>query len=224
MITLYRGISVPKIDESQIREDIMNYGLSKVGAEISTISEQLANEMLNKKILNFDDLRHNPMSITHPYTYASADERVGNFYAVRESTEEKTSLLITFKVNIDDLLIDGRDFLYNIFQKNIDNEKEYTLRRNILNLIYGPHILQYYDKTIESSDFKHCVSCADLAIQDKEVIAFHSKNEILIEGRFNVPISSIFHVRLPILSTNIISVAPAKSPILPYQYKFSDFL
>jgi hypothetical protein len=74
--------------------------------------------------------------------------------------------------------VDGRDFLYTIFQLG-----DPQLARPIIERIFGIAILRYIDRAW-SSDGRERIALCDLAVQDDAVVLAHAGNKTVIGGRY----------------------------------------
>lgn len=114
--------------------------------------------------------------------------------------ENDTPILIEFEALLDDVVVDGNDFLYTLFQ--LGNP---PVARPIAESIFGAAILQYIDRAWLSEDRERIAIC-DLAVQDEAVIKAHSRNEIVIAGRHGTHFRSAFLVKAPVSSDRITNV------------------
>lgn len=125
------------------------------------------------------------------------------YYACSHNRKDDhtASILIAFDVDVRDVIVDGRDFLYTVFQ--LGNP---TASRQGLLQVFGPAILRYSDRAWATSEQNARIAYCDLAIQDAEVIAAHAANDLTIGGRYGTRFSSAFMVRAPVARENIVSV------------------
>ncbi len=134
-----------------------------------------------------------------------ADSVGAAYYAKRHNiTKEKTiPVLIEIEEDIENIFIDGRDFLYTCFQ-NIDtkNKEKYFRQKETLIKIFGNDIVKYLNKIQDNASIDKIALC-DLVIQDNEIIKNHYENNILIQGRYNTIFHSAFFVKTPILNSKV---------------------
>ena len=135
--------------------------------------------------------------------YACGDEDGALHYAnVRNKTlENDTPIIIEFEAPPSSVIIDGKDFLYPIFQGG-----DPSLCRPLLKKSFGESILDYAELAWNSSDQDYSIAQCDLAINDRNVIRSHYMNKIILGGRYRTRFRSAFSVSLPIKPKNIISV------------------
>lgn len=134
---------------------------------------------------------------------ACADETGATYYATGHNLTEKddTPILISFNADLRDVIIDGRDFLYTLFQLG-DPERA----RPIAEKIYGKNILKYLDRAWATEDQDQRIAMCDLATQDDGVITDHCKNTVVIGGRYRTRFRTAFMVRTPVAAKRIVDV------------------
>ncbi len=129
-----------------------------------------------------------------------ADKIGAEYYATQHnvSKDKKIPLLITLDLDIENITIDGRDFLYTVFgfinPKDIEKTKRQTEK---LKTIFGVNIEKYIKKIIEHPKSDKFAIC-DLVICDDEIIIEHSKNIEIIGGRYGTVFKSAFFGKTPI--------------------------
>jgi hypothetical protein len=138
---------------------------------------------------------------------ACADATGASYYANdhNRTDENNAPLLITFEANIRDVIIDGRDFLYTLFQFGDPDRAD-----PVAELLFGSAIRRYLDRAWSTEDQIQRICFCDLAVQDDAVIEAHARNATVIEGRYGTRFCNAFLVRLPIPADRIVDVAPAK--------------
>jgi hypothetical protein len=139
-----------------------------------------------------------------------ADKIGAEYYATRHnlSKDKKISLLITLDLDIENIAIDGRDFLYTVFgfidPKNIEKTKRQTKK---LKTIFGVNIEKYVEKIIEHPNSDKFAIC------DDEIIIDHSRNTEIIGGRYGTVFKSAFFGKTPISPEKIQNVEILKEYI-----------
>ena len=130
------------------------------------------------------------------------------YYATKHNRdrENNTPVLISFDANLRDVIIDGRDFLYRLFQRGNPQRA-----RPVAERAYGREILPYLDRAWATDDQNQRVAMGHLATQDDEVISAHLNNEAVIEGRCIIRFRSAFMMRTPVPAERIISVETIES-------------
>jgi hypothetical protein len=133
---------------------------------------------------------------------ACGEEQGALYYACmhNRSAENNTPVLIVFNACPSDVIVDGRDFLYTVFQLG-DPERS----RPIVERIFGRAILKYVDRAW-LGDREECIPVCDLAVQDDAVVQAHAANRIVIAGHYRTRFRSAFFVRSPIVADRILDV------------------
>lgn len=151
-----------------------------------------------------------------------ADKIGAEYYATQHnfSKEKNTPLLITLDLDIENIAIDGRDFLYTVFgfidPKDIEKTKRQTKK---MKTIFGAKIEKYIEKIIEHPNSDKFAIC-DLVICDDEIIIDHSRNTEIIGGRYGTIFKSAFFGKTPIPPEKIQTVEilkkyiPIKNPTI----------
>jgi hypothetical protein len=195
---LYRGIAVPESSAAVTVDAIREKGLLIEGRFWSGLAVHDLKARL-EELWRSPDLS---MEFTRPKSElpiqricARARKRDALYYACSHNRKGKDAapILITFQVEPPDVVIDGRDFLYTVAQ--LGNP---AVSREPLERTFGPAVLRYADRAWGTSDQRARIACVDLAVQDPEVIATHSANELVIGGRYRTRFSSAFMVRAPV--------------------------
>jgi hypothetical protein len=138
-----------------------------------------------------------------PAVHACGDRGGASYYATVHNRllEPDCPLIIAFKASIEDVFIDGADFLNSAFNKGpCDGLREVILR------CFGAKIAKYLDRAWNSKDQDLRVWLCTLAKQDPEVVVSHHRNKVLLGGRCDTIFRSAFIVRLPVTSDRILSV------------------
>jgi len=231
-LTLYRGITVKPEEAEAIREQILARGIVAEDSgtwKIECIDLRAKLEKLRTKPdLCRDDTQpsrwiktakggHRELIGSYPAICACADELGASYYALRhnyaESLGRTSPLLIKFTSEIGDIQIDGVDFLCHAFQL-----ARTEAQTEMLSSIFGPRIRLYLDQaqTQERHEYEYRTSLCDLAVQDPEIIAAHTRNRTVIGGRGRNVFTSAFLVRSPLAAEKVISVSqPAQMEFKP---------
>jgi len=145
----------------------------------------------------------------YPAVCACADELGASYYAVRHNRNESDGvnhgLVIKFLAPLNNVSVDGRDFLYN----SIFRDAKSRAQRELACRLFGERVGVYLDRAMASQEYSYRFAMCDLAIQDDEVVLAHARNRIVIGGRYNTIFKSAFFVKLPIPPADIISVCDA---------------
>jgi hypothetical protein len=127
------------------------------------------------------------------------------------SHENDTPILIEVEADPEIAAIDGRDFLYGVFQLGDPQKAAPALER-----LFGPKVLHFARAAWSSTDDSKRLALCDLAIHDNEVIAHHYRNRVVISGKYSTRFFTAFTIKLPLEPASIIRVwRPDSSPRLP---------
>jgi hypothetical protein len=122
-----------------------------------------------------------------------------------------TPILIEVEVDPENVAVDGRDFLYSVFQFGDPQKATPALER-----LFGPRALRFAQAAWSSADQSKRLALCDLAIHDKEVIAHHYRNRAVIGGRNSTRFFTAFKIKLPLEPASIVRVwRPGSSSNLP---------
>ena len=227
-IVLYRGIKVSKALKTRVVEEIKSEGLTqKLGHERSRPMTRSKRQALYKKErLSTEDtspsnwierealseeerasglIGRREIINAEPIVFASADYWTAAYYASAHhgADPDSTGLVIEFQINeLRQLVIDGRDVLYNLVSFPRTKESEEALVR-----IYGPSIKKYLARAWSSEDRDFRNAILDLATEDPKVIRDHLSNESVVKGRYGVHFCSSFSVSIPISAKEILSLS-----------------
>jgi hypothetical protein len=210
LLRLYRGISVDAERGEDIKATILRQGIigteAKWRAEYFDLKPYL-DELLEREDLSVDLTRPNDYrgrteivfgGTTVPTTngiYACGEQNGASFYAERDRRSDQIGLVIEFSVPVSDVLVDGRDFLYNfVFQAPRLSEPQ----RELVRRAFGARIDHYIGRAFRFEDTRQRIAVCDLAVQNPEVIQEHHRNRLTIQGRYNTQFCSAFLVRVPI--------------------------
>jgi hypothetical protein len=203
---LYRGLAVPEAAALTVMESIQREGLLVEGRFWSGLSvHDLKPEL--EELWQYTDLSTEmtrpKAKPALPRVCACNDRRDAMYYACSHNRkgDHTASILVTFDAHLDDVVIDGRDFLYTVVQ--LGNP---TASREVLGRVFGAAVLRYADRAWTTLDQHTRIACCDLATQDPAVIRAHTANDLIIGGRYFTRFSSAFMVKAPIPAECIVSV------------------
>ena len=203
---LYRGIAVPAEIASQTINEIRDNGLLPGKGRWTMIATDLRprlEDLWNLPMLTASDLE---VGETAPsWVCACADREGALYYALKHnrSVDNDTPILISFEAALADVIVDGRDFLFTLFQCG-----ESTKARSIAERLFGPAVLRYVDRAWQTDDQQQRIALCKLAVQDDAVIAAHARNRTVIGGRYGTRFCSAFLVRAPVAPLLIVDVGP----------------
>jgi hypothetical protein len=106
-----------------------------------------------------------------------------------------------FDAEPSEVIVDGRDFLYTVFQLGDPRRA-----RPIVECIFGSSILKYIDRAWSKQEQAERIDLCDLAVQDDAVVRAHASNNIVIGGRYRTRFRSAFFVRSPVAGKRIVDV------------------
>ena len=200
----YRGIAVPAEAEADVTARIRSRGLSAGEGRWSIQADYLRpqlEELWRLPVVTYASTRS--AAETPPWICACADEAGACYYACRHnlSRENNTPLLITFDADLADVVVDGRDFLYALFQ--LGDPKR---ARPVAEVLFGQGILRYIDRAWSTDEQEQRIAICDLAVQDEAVVKAHAENKIVIGGRYRTQFRNAYLVRLPIIPERIVDV------------------
>lgn len=124
------------------------------------------------------------------------------------SETDDVPVMIEFQASEHLVAIDGRDFLYSIFQLGDPARAQPLLER-----AYGTAVLRYAKKAWGSEIQEFRIAMCDLAVHDLDVIKAHHANDIILAGRHRTMFRNAFVVRLPIIPSALIGVWSPENPI-----------
>lgn len=205
----YRGIAVAQAGANDVTRNIRLEGLrAGDGQWVMRAADLKAalSELWQRPTLSLADTR--PRDSMPDWVCACAEREGALHYACSHNRggENDTPILIEFEAPASDAVVDGRDFLYTIFQMG-----DPVMARPVIERIFGHAILEYADRAWSTNGPERIAIC-DLAVQDEAVIRAHAANNILIAGRYQTRFRSAFFVKLPITSDRIIDVRIVDGP------------
>ena len=206
---LYRGICVEPSKQEEIVVRIRNQGLEPNRDDIRSVDiNYLKNDLENllakakRGNLKEDDTRP---SILVDHGNSSHREYLGDvreaFFAtssfdgtcyysnVHNKTDVKTfGIVICFKVPLESLIVDGRDFLFNSLSRiKADAELQHFLIK-----VYGQKLKEYIKLVAQGNNDVFAVG--DLITNDDEIIEYHLDSKTWIKGRHGVFLQNSFYV------------------------------
>jgi hypothetical protein len=207
----YRGIAVSgdraqdTIERIRVRGLLHDYGHWRM--DFNDLKPRLS-RLWQQSIVTTDDTK---FDCNKPSWVCACADKVGaTYYATKHNrtSEQNVPLLICFEARLRDVIIDGQDFLYTVFQLGD------PLRAGpLLKKIYGQNIARYMDRAWATEDQSQRIAMCDLATQDDAIIAAHAVNNVVITGRHNTRFRSAFMVRTPVSAAEIVSVGPIEGNV-----------
>jgi hypothetical protein len=128
---------------------------------------------------------------------------------------------VEIEADLETVAIDGRDFLYGVFQLGDPQKAAPALER-----LFGPKILRFAEAAWSSTDQSKRIALCDLAIHDRQIVADHCENRLVIGGKRWTRFHNAFKIKLPVEPTAIARVwRPDSSPKLPpIDIDFADII
>ena len=109
------------------------------------------------------------------------------------------------------MAVDGKDFLYTVFQFGAPERA-----REMLRSVFGPRVLRYAEVAWISRDTERAIALCDLAIHDPEAIQAHYASALVLAGRCRTAFRNAFTIALPIQPESIhVVYSPATISDLP---------
>lgn len=201
---LHRGLSFPSHAVERIADDIRRHGLLAGAGRWTMLFPDLKprlKQLRASRTLQRSDVETE--EATPPWVCACARRVDALYYACRHnrSAENDASVLVSFEAPERDVIVDGRDFLFPVFQFGVPE-----LARPALATAFGSASLYYADRAWSSKEPASRISWCDLAIQDDEVVAAHAKNRTFLAGKQGTVFSSAFMARAPVPPQDIRAV------------------
>jgi hypothetical protein len=223
-LTLYRGLTVSRNDVNPVIESIKRDGINEIHPSSQwnlkgiSLKERL-NELYEKKDLKYEETIPRSELVQVSKTRSTrifydaddliyfGDKETALFYATHHavSGDKNVPLIIEANIGINNIRIDGKDFLNSLFTNLDPLNPEHQNRIDALIDIYGEKIKFYIDKKInhlESDDS----AVNELLKQDNEIILAHYQNTHIINGRAQTVFSQSYAVKLPIEPSSIVDV------------------
>ena len=201
-LRLYRGIAVPAASARDVTSAILRNGLVEGQGTwgIEPLWRIPSDISLEKADLCLEDTR----SANWRSVVCACGTLEGAAYYAWQHNRSKTNdtpVLIEFEAHLDQIGIDGHDFLYPAFEYG-DPERA----RTVLESIYGSKILSYAELAWASPDHGRRVALCDLATRDPDVVLAHYASRTTIRGRYGTTFENVFTVAYPIPPSDILRV------------------
>lgn len=124
--------------------------------------------------------------------------------------------LISFEVDPEEAIIDGRDFLYTVFQFwDRSGVAHLDLVRRRLDDLFGGAVLARFDAARGTDDQQERIGFCDLAVHDLAGIRDHHCNQTTIAGRVGTLFRSAFCVPAILPPARILAIEPIGGPPPP---------
>lgn len=209
-VRLFRGIAVSLEEVEEVVKSIKDSGL------VFTEKSSWRNNMADPRIVRTrsEEFLQEPASIREkilslplePVIYACGDLYGATYYGLSHNRSETkpASIVIEFEAPLESLCVDGKDFLYTVFQMwDARSAVPIESVRSVLASSYGAEILPYFDDAASRINQQERIGICELACHDIEVVRAHAANKILICGRYHTRFCSAFKLQLPVLASAI---------------------
>jgi hypothetical protein len=204
LLDLYRGIAVSAADRDCVTTEVLTAGIrhspqARYDFFLYPLRGRLA-ELRSKADLNLEDTR---AELSDPAVCACGDEEGAAYYALKHnrSSDHPVPLIVKFQAEPNDLCVDGRDFLYTVFQSGYSKPRSQAIER-----LFGAAAVSYASQAWASDDQIYRIAMCDLACQDTDVILQHHRNPIVIGGRYRTVFKSAFFVKCPVPPARVVRV------------------
>jgi len=156
--------------------------------------------------------------------FACGDELSASYYACIHNNGN-IPLVIKFQTSLDKIYIDGRDFLYTVFQLwDMKSTNNFDIVRQSLMDLFGEAILKYFDLCKAEKDPKKRIIYCNYACHDNEVKLAHLTNKKVIKGRYNTHFKSAFIIKAPISKEDILDVYTPNHPAIFSDLNLDDLI
>ena len=210
---LFRGIAVPKDKADQVITTIKNQGLARDRGWTWKMEFRHPGDLdalFAKADLSLKDTRPDGAQ-SDLGVCACGEETSAAYYAWQHNrtVENTTPIIMEFDMPDDAVSIDGRDFLYTVFQLG-----QPELAWPVLARVFGNCIQHYAERAWASKE--QSIALCDLARHDPQIIKAHHTNAVVLGGRYNTVFRNAFIVRLPVGAASIVRVwSPTERPAFP---------
>lgn len=213
-IILFRGINC---EDANVKELILLNGI--LGTEGKSWEIYFRNKkrpLVDINIHDYSDSNELFPESSSRAICACGDELSASYYACIHN-EGNFPLVVKFQTEIDDIYIDGRDFLYTVFQLwDMKSPNNFSKIRQQIRGLFGDSILQYFDQCLTEKDHAKRIIYCNYACHDNDVKFAHLNNQTIIKGRYKTLFKSAFIVKAPICKGNILDVfTPGHPSITP---------
>jgi hypothetical protein len=143
-------------------------------------------------------------------TYACGDYEGAARYALRE---RGIPVVLIFKIALEEVIIDGKDFLYTVFQLWDQKGTGHRDRvRENLSSLFGPAMVGWFDRACRETDTMARIGLCDLAVHDLAAIEQHYANTIDMAGRHDRVFRSSFALPANVDPTAILDIEEIEEP------------
>lgn len=221
---LFRGIAISRNKVDDVIENLRKTGMRAGNGRWNIMAPDLKKEfqkpakwveLISKDTLSIDETRKKGAEII----CACGDKESALYYACihNKTVTNDTPVLIEFEAPMEDVWVDGRDFLYTMMQfwdRKTSSQRQKAKVKKILVEVFGEGIIPYLQECFKTCDSFRRVALVELAVNDHRVIEGFFKNESWIRGRQGTFFRSAFLVRSPILPSQTQSIQVVKTTFI----------
>ena len=223
-LLLYRGIAVPPGIAGQLSNKLRHSGIQ--GDEGRSWSRGSVRDSLEdlfeKPDLTVRDTR--PSAGEFRVVAACGDSLGATWYAFREA-RSRTPFVITLRIPLLEAFVDSRDFLVTCFQFWDKGGTDFLENQTrALSRLFGKEIVRYFRRATGSISQQYRIAMCDLACEDQRVARSHSRNEVVIRGRYSTTFCSAFFVKAPIPANRVVTVETPEPRNFEPQITLEEFL
>ena len=206
----FRGIAVPPDALSETIHTIRTTGLLPGAGTWSMVYDHpgpIEELFLKEDLRVADTRRHNEAA--DPAACACGEHDGAAYYAYKHNRSQTNSapIMIEFEAPESAVAVDGKDFLYTVFQMGDPMKARPILRRG-----FGDAVSRYADKAWGNENQQYRIAMCDLATHDPRVIAAHHSNSLVFGGRYGTTFRNAFVVKLPVAPEAVIRVWTSDRP------------
>ncbi len=213
-VTLHRGIAVPAAEADRVVERIRAFGIE--GTEGTTWKFHIPDPdevrrrldaLYAKPDLTREDILGDAPSVG---ICACGTASGAAYYACKHNfslDKNDHPIALEFRVPVDGVYVDSRDFLCAAFQLwDRNTTARAQVQESILSALFGPQIIRYFSAARESSEQTYRIAMCNLAAFDPAVLEGHLANRKSIAGRYGTRFSSAFFFKAPVTPEQIVRV------------------
>ena len=181
-LRLFRGLAVPSARVEVVAADIEATGLAADRGHSRIIWDPPWEEAMPGQ--------EEPLAVC-----ACGDFDGAAYYASEHNRSgvNDTPLVVEFESDAAGVAIDGRDFLYPVFQVGSD-----ARTRDFVGRAFGRHALTYLDEAWRTKDQRRRIDLCREARHDARVVRAHHANGLVLGGRYRTRFRSAFLVKAPV--------------------------
>lgn len=129
------------------------------------------------------------------------------FYALRDIKPNHIPIIIKAEIDIENLVIDSRDFLYKIFSNYLSLSKE--KKENIVNnlsQIFGIEVVEYIKKINACDNLDNVFGLCDLLTNNQQIIKNFYSNKTILGGGYKTITKYSYFIKKNIPKENILDI------------------